>query len=195
MRRYTLMAYVVFDAEYRRLAKQANQRMVRLEQAGYKSPAYKAVQAKLQTLGRTSKIAAGRRFAESGKGTRNEIVAMKKALKDFLSAKTSTQKGYKDYRQSVLKGAQKKLDYRGMGLTDDEFLQIFEDLPDKEEDRIYYAAVVVETVSAAKKKFKRTNTFDIDEIVKILQESKDYKTALKEIGIELSDISFSLGAF
>lgn len=189
------MANVIYDAEYRRLAKQANQRMVRLEQAGYKSPAYKAVQAKLQSLGRTSKKAAGRRFAESGKGTRNEIKAMKKALTDFLNSKTSTQKGYKDYRQAVLKGAQKKLDYKGQGLTDDEFLQIFEDLPDKEEDRIYYAAVVVETVSAAKKKFKKTNTFNIDEIVNILQESKDYKTALKEIGIELSDISFSLGAF
>ena len=60
---------IKFSAEIKKLAKRANQRMVELEQHAINSPAYKAVQATLEMMGRRAKTAFGRRFSETGKGT------------------------------------------------------------------------------------------------------------------------------
>lgn len=178
------MAYVVYDREFQLMAKRANQRMRELEKRGIKSPAYNAVQAKMQQLGITG-TAKGRRFTESGKADRNTMLQMKKALSDFLNQKTSTLKGYAEYRKNVLEGLEEKYNYSDMGLSDEDMMEIFEELPDEEEDRTYYASVVVETVAAAKK----DGEYSISEIVEKLQNSKDYLSALKSLNLTISDIN------
>lgn len=178
------MAYVVYDRQFQLMAKRANQRMRELEKRDIRSPAYQAVQAKMQQLGITGS-AKGRRFSESGKADRNTMLQMKKALSDFLNQKTSTLRGYAEYRENVIKGLEDKYNYSEMDLSDDDMMRIFEELPDEEEDRIYYASVVVETVAAAKKQ----GNYDIAEIVSKLQNSKDYLSALKSLGLTISDIN------
>ena len=101
------MASTRFYKDLRQLAKQANQRMVRLEKAGIKSPAYEAAQAKLEMIGRSSKTAQGRRFSETGKATYNEYEQIKKILEEFIGQKTSTVKGANKYIDDVWQGAQK----------------------------------------------------------------------------------------
>lgn len=98
---------IKYNAEIKRLAKRANQRMVEMEKHGYTSPAYKAVQASLEMMGRRSNKATGRRFSETGKGTENELRQQLAELQRFLGSKTSTVKGYKQYRKDVYEGQTK----------------------------------------------------------------------------------------
>ena len=96
----------LYSNEFRKLAKAMNQRMVELERREYKAPAYKSVQAKLESLGISKKRAAGRRFPETGVfNSYNEYEAFQAAAQQFKEQKTSMIRGYKEYRKNVLKGA------------------------------------------------------------------------------------------
>ena len=53
------------------------------EKQGIKSPAYKAVQAKLEMIGRQTKGDRGRRFSETGRATYNEDELQKRILKEL----------------------------------------------------------------------------------------------------------------
>ena len=95
------MAYVRFYEDLRLKEKRANERMRQLEKAKIKSPAYQAVQAKLEVLGKQTKGDRGRRFSETGKATYNEMEALEKILNNFLGYETSTLRGAKKYREDI----------------------------------------------------------------------------------------------
>ena len=82
-------------ADLRLKEKAANERMRQLEKRDIKSPAYLAVQAKLEVLGKQTKGDRGRRFSETGKATYSEKAVLNKILDEFLGMETSTIKGAK----------------------------------------------------------------------------------------------------
>lgn len=187
------MKTIKYSAEIRKLAKRANQRMVEMERHGYKSPAYKAVQSALEMLGKRSDKAGGRRFSETGKGTENELRQLKAELTKFLGHQTSTIKGYKKYRKDVYEGADKKFDLKKAGISQKDFEEMYDTLPDKEKDRLYYAAYYIEVLETYEMKLKtgqikRENELTITDIMRIMQSKETLKDALKEIGITTQDI-------
>lgn len=128
----------LYSNELRKLAKAMNQRMVELEKRDYKSPAYQAVQARLQALGRDRLHAAGRRFSETGYfKNQNELRQVEAMLRKFKEQETSTLKGYKAYRKRVLEGLQERYNYKNYGITDDDMLDFWESMPDDEKQRMY----------------------------------------------------------
>jgi hypothetical protein len=79
----------------RRASGAANRRLKRLEEAGETKGIYKRAMGMLETQGRT-------RFSGAVKSmTRTELVAEYLRLRDFLSAKTSTMQGIKDWKRNV----------------------------------------------------------------------------------------------
>lgn len=185
---------IKYDAEVRQLAKRANQRMVEMERHGLQSPAYKAAQASLEMMGRRSNKAQGRRFSETGKGTENELRQQKAELEKFLGQKTSTVRGYKQYRKDVYKGADKEFNLKKAGISQEDFEYLWEELPDKEEERKYYAAFYIEVMETYEMKvksrqIKRENALNITDMIRILEGSENLQSALNEIGINMGDIA------
>lgn len=190
------MANVRYYADLRRLAKQANQRMVRLEQAkggaGIKSPAYEAVQAKLEMLGRQVGDTKGRRFSETGKATYNEYEQIKKILEEFIDQKTSTVKGANKYVDDVWQGAQKSekvsADLKKAGITKDEWFEIWKNLPSNKKERMYSSSEYIEMVAIYKAtKGKEKPDVDVGELVKQFEDSKNLKSAYKSLGLSYHD--------
>ena len=182
-----------FSAEVRKLAKRANQRMVELEKHAINSPAYKAVQAALEMMGKRSTNAFGRRFSETGKGTENELRQQKAELEKFLNQKTSTVRGYKEYRKEVFDSADKKYGLTKSGISQDDYEQLWLELPDKEKDRMYYASFYIEVMEVYEMKMqsgqiKQENELTLTDIIRILEGSKNLKSALNEIGLKMGDI-------
>lgn len=191
-----------YSAEIKRLAKRANQRMVEMESRNMKSPAYKAVQSALEMMGRRSDKAGGRRFSENGKGTENELRQMKKELERFLGHQTSTVKGYKEYRKNVYEGADKIYKLKDSGITQEQFEEMWENVPDKERDRFHYAVFYYQIMETYELKLKKgelrdkktgeiltnENALTITDLMRIVEGSENLKTALDEIGISIKDI-------
>ena len=186
------MAAIRFYKDLKQLAKQANQRMVRLEKAGIKSPAYEAAQAKLEMLGRSSKTAQGRRFSETGKATYNEYEQIKKILEEFIDQKTSTVKGANKYIEDVWQGAQKSekisADLKKAGITKEEWFEIWKSLPSNKKERMYSSSEYVEMVAVYKAtKGKTKGDVDVSDLVKQFENSKNLKSAYKSIGLSYHD--------
>lgn len=190
------MANVRFYADLRRLAKQANQRMVRLEQAkggsGIKSPAYEAVQAKLEMLGRQVGDTKGRRFSETGKATYNEYEQIKKILEEFIDQKTSTVKGANKYIEDVWQGAQKSekvaLDLKKAGISKEEWFEIWKNLPSNKKERMYSSSEYIEMVAVYKAtKGKEKPDVSVGDLVKQFEDSKNLKSAYKSLGLSYHD--------
>lgn len=184
---------IKYDAEIRRLAKRANQRMVEMESRGMKSPAYNAAQSALEMMGRRSDKAAGRRFSETGKGTENELRQMRSELEKFLNQKTSTVRGYKEYRKTVYEGADKEYHLKEAGITQEQFEELWNELPDKEQDRMYYAAYYIQIMETYEMKvksgeIKKENALTITDMIRILEGSTSLKDALTQLGISAQDI-------
>ena len=193
---------IKYDAEIRRLAKRANQRLVELEKRDMKSPAYKAAQSALEMMGRRSDKAGGRRFSETGKGTENELRQMRSELQKFLGHQTSTIKGYKEYRQDVYEGADKEYKLREAGITQEQFEELWESVPDKEEDRFHYAIfyyAIMETYELKLNRgelidkesgevLTRENAMSITEMMRTIEGTKNLKSALEQIGISVKDM-------
>ena len=184
---------IKYDAEIRRLAKRANQRMVEMESRGIKSPAYKAVQASLEMMGRRSDKAGGRRFSETGKGTENELRQMRAELEKFLNQQTSTVSGYRKYRKEVYKGADKEYHLSEAGISQEQFEELWEELPDREQDRMYYAAYYIQIMETYEMKvksgeIKKENALTVTDMIRILEGSTSLKEALTQLGISAQDI-------
>ena len=183
----------LYSNEFRKLAKAMNQRMVELERRGYKSPAYKAVQAKLESLGIRQKRAAGRRFPETGVfNSYNEFEAFQAAAEQFKNQKTSRIRGYKEYRKNVLKGLQERYNYKAEGLSDDDILEFWEAMPDDEKDRSYasdeeYLITVKYLHDVRTGKIAKESAYTITEIVNKIQESKNVIDALKKLGLDTKE--------
>lgn len=79
----------------RRASGAANRRLKRLEEAGETKGVYKRALGMLETQGRT-------KFSGAVKSmTRSELIAEYLRLRDFLSSKTSTMQGIKDWKRNV----------------------------------------------------------------------------------------------
>ena len=194
-----------FDKNLKRLAKKANRRMRELEAKGYNSPAYKAVQAQLEMMGVRKTTAKGRRFSESGKATdQNDLRQQLSVIEKFLNGKTSTRTGYEEYREKIYESASKSYDFEKYGISQSDYEELLESLPDETSDRQYYISYYIEVMEAYTVKLERDkanadtfkeverieeNKLSIDEIVKIMDSAKDYKTALSNIGLTIKDIN------
>ena len=181
-----------YSKELRLMEKAANERMRQLEKAGIKSPAYQAVQAQLEVLGKTTKGDRGRRFSESGKGTYNERELLNKILKEFLyDSKTSTLTGAKQYEQDVWETANKNAKLSDIGITRDEWLEFWQTMPDKKE-RLYGSSQLVAMMRAYTKKngeLDDENKMSMQELAEEIQASKNLKDAYKKLGITTSEVT------
>ena len=186
-----------FYSELRRKEKAANQRMVRLERAGLKSPAYQAVQAKLEILGKQKAGDRGRRFSESGKATYNEMEMLNKILDDFLSKDvTSTVVGAKTYLDDVWTGANKGNRLAKAGITKEQWLDFWESMP-KEKDRLYGSEQIVAIIRAYSMKYGSLGdegAMSVEEIAEAINASNSLSDAYDKVGItyeEAADATIS----
>lgn len=162
--------------------KRANERMRQLEIADIKSPAYQAVQAQLEVLGRQTKGDRGRRFSETGKATYNEAQYLDKILDEFLGYETSTVKGAREYRDEVWSSANKNNKLAEAGITRDEWFEFWEAMPDRK-DRLYGSSQIVAMVRAYRIKQDKLS----DELAELKKIDKPTRKQLKRIK-ELEDM-------
>ena len=181
--------------DLRRLQKQANQRLVRLEQLGVKSPAYQAVQAELEILGKQKKGDKGRRFSETGKATYNEYEMQMKILKDFLyNMSTSTTKGAKQWEEDVWKGAlesDKDLKLQETGITKDEWLDFWSNMPSNKKERLLGSEQYVKlfrTYTYKNREFSDNQKMTPEEIAEAIREQKSVQKAKDKLGLSTKDI-------
>lgn len=177
------MANIIYNAQLKKLAKRANERIRQLERKEPSSPALQKVQAVLQYRGKQGKGATGRRFSETGKGTRNEIMSMMKDITDFLNMKTSTVSGTRKVRKEIYNEADKEYNLSEYGITQDEYFEIWNELPDNERDRLFSSDRVIEIVQSVKRQ-KPENQYTINEIINAIQSSRSVKDAYKNLGIK-----------
>lgn len=185
------MANKIFSAKIKKLAKRANQRILRLERKEPNSPALKAVQAILQMNGKRSNNITGRRFSETGKGTRNELKQLEKELNNFLNMDTSTIRGYRKYEKNIFETANEKYNLVSNGINFDDYMKIWEELPDYEKDRMYGSESIIKMVIAATKKdgkVKDENELSIEEIIERIQSSKSLSDAYRALGITYEEV-------
>lgn len=189
------MAYKRFYQEYKKLAKRANQRMRELEQSksvdGTKTPAYEAVQATLEMMGKRSGRATGRRFSESGKASFNEMEMAMKAIKTFLGQKTSTVSGYKAYRNQIWDSANRDGRLTKAGISRDEYFEIFRNEKWKNLDKVLGSDVVIDIIRAKSnkdRKMKRSDKLTPDDILQKIGEASDQKSAMRALGLNWKDM-------
>ena len=197
------MAYSKFYPELRQLQKRANQRIVRLEQMGVRSPAYDSIQGKLEVMGKQTKGTRGRRFSETGKATYQAYEHQMKILREFLDMSTSTQKGAADWQENVWQGARssnKGLLLDEAGITKEDWLEFWKNMPANQKDRQFGSEVIVKmlrTYTYKNKVLKDNEKMSAQEIAEAISAAKDVKTAYKQLGINYKDVKEvnSLGGF
>lgn len=180
-----------FYNELRLKEKAANERMRQLELAGIKSPAYQAVQAKLEVLGKRTKGDRGRRFSETGKATYSEREYLNKILTEFLDYDTSTLRGAKQYQNDVWNNANKNNKLSEAGISRDEWLAFWESMPDRK-DRLYGSSQIVAMMRAysiKNAKLEDEDKLSVQEIAQEIQNSKNLKSAYKSLGLTYSEVS------
>lgn len=174
--------------DLRLLSKRANQAMVRLERLGINTPAYEAVQAKLEILGKKTSGSRGRRFSESGRATWQEYQMLKSVLTSFMSAKTHSEKGAKQWVKSVWEGAESNPDLKlkEAGITREQWLEFWKAMPANHKDRIFGSDVIVElmrTYTVKNQRKKDDQKMSMSEIAQEIQNATDEKAAMKALGI------------
>lgn len=181
-----------FYKDLRLKEKAANERMRQLEKQNIKSPAYQSVQAKLEILGRQTKGARGRRFSETGRATYNEMEQLNKILDEFLSQKTSTLRGAKEYYKDVWTEANKNNKLASAGITKNDWFEFFENYGNKKKDRMFYSASVKMFKAYMRKnaQLKPENRLTPKQIAEAIQESKTMKEAYKDkLGLSLKEVN------
>ena len=175
-----------FYPDLRLKEKAANERMRQLEKAGLNSPAYQAIQAKLEVLGKQTKGNRGRRFSETGKATYNEKELLNKILDEFLTGDTtSTLTGAREYQEKAWQTANKNNRLGVAGISQKDWLKFWESMPDRK-DRLYGSDQIVAIVRAYKIKHKRIkdeNELSVEEIAQAIKESENLKDAYEALGI------------
>lgn len=172
-------------------AKAANERMRQLEMQGIKSPAYQAVQAKLEVLGKQTRGERGRRFSETGRATYNEMEVLNKILDEFLEAKTSKLSGAKEYERDVWETANKNNKLSEAGISRDDWLEFWRNMPDKK-NRLYGSTQIVAIVRAYSMKNGKLEDDDkmsVQEIADEIQNSKNLKSAYKALGLSYKEVN------
>lgn len=179
-----------FYPELRLKQKAANERMRQLEKAGINSPAYQSIQARLEVLGKQTKGARGRRFSETGKATYNEMELMNKILDEFLGMETSKLAGAKQYERDVWETANKNGKLTQAGITRDDWLEFWQNMPDKK-NRLYGSSQLVAIMRAYKMKEGQLEDKDkmtMQEIADEINASKNLKAAYDAIGITSDEV-------
>jgi hypothetical protein len=164
--------------------------MRQLELQGIKSPAYQAVQAKLEVLGRQTKGDRGRRFSETGRATYNEMELLNKILDEFLEQKTSKLKGAKEYEQNVWESANKNNKLADAGISRDDWLNFWQAMPDRK-DCLYGSTQIVAMIRAytiKNGKLDDDNKMSVQEIADEIQASKNLKDAYAKIGLSRQEV-------
>lgn len=116
----------------RRASGAANRRLKRLEEAGETKGVYKRAMGMLETQGRT-------KFSGAVKSmTRSELIAEYLRLRDFLSSKTSTMQGIKDWKRNVYES----LKDRGFEGSQAELSELFDKYMIEELEKALGSAVV-----------------------------------------------------
>ena len=188
------MAQRRFYNDLRLLQKRANQAMVRLERLDFESPAYRVVQAQLEILGKQAVGNRGRRFSETGKATYNEYEAQKKILEEFLNLKTRTISGAKDWLSNVWESASQNEDLKlkETGVTRDQWLEFWENMPSKHQDRILDSneyVKILRTYTYKNRKKTDEQKMSAREIAEAIQEQGSIKAAREALGLTYKDIS------
>ena len=180
-----------FYKELRLKEKAANERMRQLELQDIKSPAYQAVQAQLEMLGKRTKGDRGRRFSETGKATYNEMELLMKMLDDFLGHKTSKLKGAKEYYDDVWASGNKNNKLEAAGITRDQWFDFWEAMPSKK-DRIFgseqYVAMI-RSYTIKNKSKKDDQKMSVEEIAKEIESKDNLKAAYKALGLSSSEVN------
>lgn len=191
------MAEKRFYSDLRRKAKVANQRMRELEKRDINSPAYQSVQGKLEVLGKQKSGNRGRRFSESGRATYNEAEAISKILDEFLyDQKTSTLTGAQDYYDEVWESANANNKLSDLNISRDEWFDFWENMPNKEKERVLPSEQIVSIVQAYNYKNRTLSAEDRytpEEIADIIQnkhgkKNRTFKGAYTDLGLTYSDI-------
>lgn len=116
----------------RRASGAANRRLKRLEEAGETKGVYKRAMGMLETQGRA-------KFSGAVKSmTRSELIAEYLRLRDFLSSKTSTMQGIKDWKRNVYES----LKDRGFEGSQAELSELFDKYMIEELEKALGSAVV-----------------------------------------------------
>ena len=180
-----------FYKELRLKEKRANERMRRLEMADINSPALQAVQAKLEMIGKQRKGDMGRRFSETGRATYAESEYLNKILDEFLGAKTSKVSQAKQYYEDIWQSANTNDQLSNAGITKEQWLDFWENMPDKKKDRMYYSQQV-----KIFKAFMRKNGKLIDEgkmtvadIAESIQNAETLSDALGKLNVTLQEVT------
>lgn len=185
------MANVRFYNDLRLKAKAANERMRQLEKADIESPAYQAVQAKLEILGKQTKGNRGRRFSETGKATYNEMESLNKILDEFLyDYQTSTLKGARQYQEDVWNGANVNNQLTDAGITRKQWFEFWENMPDRKH-RLYDSEHYVSMVRAYSIKngqLEDDNKLSMAEIAEQIEASENLKDAYGKIGLTYKEV-------
>lgn len=185
-----------FYSELKAKAKRANQRLVRLEQMDVQSPAYQAVQAKLEILGRQTSGSRGRRFSESGKATYNEMEILNKVLDQFLGMETSTQKGAATWVEDVWQGAldsDKGLLIKEAGITRDEWLDFWSNMPANKKDRMFASEQIVKmlrTYTAKNEELSDDQKMDMKEIAEAISSANSITEGYKNLGMTYQEATY-----
>lgn len=172
--------------ELRLKAKAANERMRQLEMQEIKSPAYEAVQAKLEILGRPTKGDRGRRFSETGNATYNEMELQLKILNEFLDQQTSTLTGAKQYMDDVWNTANKQQHLAEAGISRDDWLSFWSAMPAKHKDRLFASdqiVAIVRAYSMKNAKLEPEDKMSAEEIAKEIRASQSLTEAYNAVGI------------
>lgn len=182
----------VYDYEYRRLAKAANQRFREFEKRGMTTPAMLNAKAHISmTRGIKGDHA---RFSETGKAAdASALEKEKEYIRRFLNMETSTVSGYKEYREKILTTSEEKYNYTDYGLTDDDWLDIWENLPDKE--RRYGSEQYIAVVELAMQKKRTKKPLDIGKLVQRFNAGKTYGAAAKAVGLTTKKINERVRSF
>ena len=180
-----------FFKELRLKEKRANERMRQLELADINSPALQAVQAKLEMIGKQKKGDRGRRFSETGRATYAESEYLNKILDEFLGAKTSKLSQAKQYYEDMWQSANTNDQLSNAGITKEQWLDFWENMPDKKKDRMYYSQQV-----KIFKAFMRKNGKLIDEgkmtvadIAESIQNAETLSDALGKLNVTLQEVT------
>ena len=186
--------------ELARMAKIANQAMRRLERADETgSPAYRKAQAYLKTLGVKPTQNGARRFPETYNSmSEAEFLAYEKGIRalrepDTLTGiNTGTVSGYRKFKKQIYDSADKRYGLRDLGITQDEYLTIWDTLPERiTHERVFDSDVYITIIKAMwdKRRNKKpdeelpTQEMSVEEIINAVQSVRRQSDALELVGI------------
>ena len=95
-----------------------------------------------------------------------------------------------------MKAAEQRFDLSSAGISEDEYMQIWENLPDNENERLYGSDEIVNIVKEVKKQLGKEedeNVLNVGDIVAQLQREGDLKSTLTGLGLDPVSFVQSIG--